>query len=368
MGKPGVYDIDTLIAAGINPKNGLPNKLGNAPTKTDIKKLLRIKDEQTAVNRYVWYNLPCDLSSQELERLLYYKGQLCFFYMSETDNFYFMPYALEGTIDFYGRYNSVHPVPMSDGTTDDDKKRYQRQLNILSQKHLTVVKGMTMPDQLNEDMLNNSCVILRDYTNQLSQLNQPRQQLNDSLLDVMADCVPFMRTNLLLSTGVGGIRVNNADEQSNVSDANKSMYDCALNGEPYTPIVGAVDFQALNNGSAIESQQFMMAMQSLDNFRLSLYGLDNNGVFEKQAHVLMAEQTMNSSNNMLVYQDGLSIRQTFCLYANAIWGTSIWCEPSENALLQDLNGDGLAIDENQDGSNAGIDDQQRGDDEVVTDS
>lgn len=355
QGKPGIYDINTLIQAGFDPKTGLPARMvtQNA-SKGDIKRLLRVKDEQTAVNRYQWYNLPCDLTSQELERLLYYKGQLAFFYMKETEEFYFMPYALEGTIDFYGRFNAVHPVPMSEGTTEDDKKRYNKQLDILSKKHLTVVKGLTLPEDIDKDKLENSCVILRDYTNQLGQTITSRQTLNDSLLDIMSDCIPFMHTNLLLSTGVLGMRVNNADEQSNVEDANRSMYNAALKGDAYVPVVGAVEFQALNEGNAIESEQFMMAMQSLDNFRLSTYGLDNNGVFEKQAHTLQSEQSMNSSNNMLVYQDGLSIRQNFCLYANALWGTSIWCEPSENAMLQDMNGDGMVNDENQDGHSSGI--------------
>ena len=78
-------DIQTLITAGINPKTGLPIKAPKeeATTKEDIKKFIRLIDEQDAVNRYTWYNLPCNISSQELERLLYYKGQLAFFYMEE---------------------------------------------------------------------------------------------------------------------------------------------------------------------------------------------------------------------------------------------------------------------------------------------
>ena len=75
-------DLETLWQAGINPKNGLPTKFGSSKCtiKEDIKKYLRLIDEQDAVNRYVWYNLPANLTSQELERMLYYKGQLCFFY------------------------------------------------------------------------------------------------------------------------------------------------------------------------------------------------------------------------------------------------------------------------------------------------
>ena len=99
-------------SAGINPVTGQPTRAtdNRSSLKNDIRKQLRIIDEQDAVNRYVWYNLPCDLTGQELERMLYYKGQLAFFYFKDLDEFYFMPYALDGTIDFYGRFNTIHPV------------------------------------------------------------------------------------------------------------------------------------------------------------------------------------------------------------------------------------------------------------------
>ena len=102
---PYMPNLEALLAAGIDPKTGLPVKVASGTKcalKNDIKKIVRIIDEQDAVNRYKWYNLPCNLSSQEVERLLYYKGQLCFFYFKDLDEFYFMPYALDGTIDFYG--------------------------------------------------------------------------------------------------------------------------------------------------------------------------------------------------------------------------------------------------------------------------
>ena len=65
-------DLETLWKAGINPKTGLPMKLGGhkCTIKEDIKKYLRLIDEQDAVNRYVWYNLPANITSQELERML----------------------------------------------------------------------------------------------------------------------------------------------------------------------------------------------------------------------------------------------------------------------------------------------------------
>lgn len=63
-------DLETIYKMGIDPKTGLPLKMSNPKytVKGDIKKTLRIADEQDAVNRYVWYNLPCNLTSQELEK------------------------------------------------------------------------------------------------------------------------------------------------------------------------------------------------------------------------------------------------------------------------------------------------------------
>lgn len=49
-------EIATLYQAGIDPKTGLPVKFTSgckAALKEDLKKFLRLIDEQDAVNRYV---------------------------------------------------------------------------------------------------------------------------------------------------------------------------------------------------------------------------------------------------------------------------------------------------------------------------
>ena len=58
--------INKILAAGIDPKTGLPLKLGadcKSELKTNIRRQLRIIDEQDAINRIQWYNLPMDISS-----------------------------------------------------------------------------------------------------------------------------------------------------------------------------------------------------------------------------------------------------------------------------------------------------------------
>ncbi|MBP5784742.1 MAG: hypothetical protein J6W16_04065 [Methanobrevibacter sp.] len=322
--------LDVLYQAGIDPKTGLPLKFtsGNKKClKEDIKKALRIKDEQDAVNRYTWKNLPANITSQELERMIYYKGQLCFFYDKNLEEYYFLPYALNGTIDAYGRYNSINPVPWASGTDDKGNKAVAEYFAGLK---LKCVYSKDIKDK--EEDTSIYTVLLHDYTKQLAQTIIPRVAINDPLLDVMSNCIPYMNTALLLATGIEGIRVNDADQADDVRAANRSMENAALTGEPYVPITGNVEFQELNNGQVAKAEEYMLAMQSINNLRLSLYGLKNGGLFEKKAHELQEEADVNNTSVDIVMQDGLLIRQNFCEIANAIFGLNITCEVSESAV------------------------------------
>lgn len=319
MAKPAILDIDTLIQAGINPKTGLPVKFGNkrCTTKEDIKRAIRKNDEQIFVNRYTWYNLPMNLTGAELERMLYYKGQLAFFYLKDLDEFYFMPYALDGTIDFYGRFNTIHPVPMTAGTDD---KASKSQAQYLSNIKLNCVYGIKLPEDLKESDLIDSAVLLHDYSKQLSQTIIPTQQINDPIIDLESECMPYLRTALLMGTGVKGIRVADADQADSVREGSRSMINAAIAAEPYVPVTGSIEFQELTDGNVAKAQEFLMSMQSIDNFRLGLHGVQNGGLFEKSQYVNNSQTDMNYAGGDigLTLQDGLNIRQNFCNIVNSL--------------------------------------------------
>lgn len=343
---PKLYDLEPFYAAGINPYTGLPVKFDEAmgASKECIKRQLRIIDKQDAVNRFTWYNLPEGLHSKLIERILYYKGQGALFTFNGT--FYFLPFALDGTIDVYGRFTSITPLSFNGTSTDGKDKPF------IQGQSYTPVYDVVLPEDFidelgNVDMvkaqrtLENSCVILRDRTEGISQFVEPRVGLQEGLLDVMSDCIPFMRTALLNATGVLGMRVQNENDTAEVFAASSAINKAALEGRKYVPIVGNIDFQELAGGDTAKAEEFLLAMQSLDNYRLSLYGLDNGGLFQKRSHMLEAEQEVNQGNVGLILRDSLECRQDFCDIVNSIWGTSIWCEPSETAIGADLNGDGI---------------------------
>lgn len=325
--QPTIPNLQQIISMGINPATGLPYKIGTmaCQIKDDIRKQMRVLDEQCAVNRYVWKDLPegNGLDGQLLERILYYKGQGAFFYMKELDTYFFLPYALSGTVDVYGRYQGITPVQFAGGSVSSKEGKVKTWINGLVRKPVYAISdNAEYSDEIN-------CVLLTDYSKQLAELVIPRQILQEPLLDVMAESIPLARTCLIANSGVKGVRVSDQDQSASVNEASNSVLRSALNGVPWVPIIGSIEFQELTNGNALKSEEYLSYMQALDNYRLSLYGIKNGGVFQKKAHMLEDEQDMNNSRCEFAYEDGFAIRQRFCEIVNKVFGLNISVEKAE---------------------------------------
>lgn len=340
---PKMYDLEQYFQAGIDPKTGLPIRLSNlieTVDKADIKRQLQFVDKTNALSRFTYYNLPKGITADLIERIIYYRGQAILFHIGEKH--FVLPYALDGTIDMYGRFEEVTPLPFNGSQEDKDKENPW--IKGLTFRPIYEVPDFTeymdkSPEELQE-IIDKSCVIIRDHTIDISQTNISRSVMQDSVLNVMSDCIPFMRTALVNSTGVMGMRVDGADEAANVYAASQAINMAALTGQKYVPIEGPVEFQELTGGQVAKAEEFFLAMQSLDNYRLSLYGLDNGGLFQKKSHMLEAEQEMKAGATSLILEDALRCRQEALTIYNAINGTSMWVEYSENVLGMDMNGDG----------------------------
>lgn len=334
--------------------------------KEQIRRNLRIQDEQEYCNKGVWYNSNLGLSTQEIERLFYYKGSLAFFRLNEK--YYLMPYVLEDELDYYGRYKYVHAVPMyweEGGKNDKATPEQRKQAHFLAQRKMRVIREVVLEEEYLKadgtfdldainDVLENGCVLINDYTPQISQTVIPRQQLQEGIIDVESDCVPFMRTALLNSTGIQGMRVGSEDEQSNVEAASASINEAALNGEKYVPIVGNVDFQDLTGPNVGTADNFLLSMQALDNLRHTFLGIDNAGLFQKNQFVTNDQNQVNAGNVGLIAQDGITNRQHACDIINSIWGIGIWYDVAEPLLGVDKDGDGeISTDTDQSGENKG---------------
>lgn len=360
MSGPIMIDAALYASAGIDPSKVHPNTpYQRILEPLDVEGIVdqqKFLDQQTAINRYVWYNLPPELDGEMIERILYYRGQGMFYYDRRFDKFFFLPYTLDGedALDIYGRYSSVRPMPFMSGASKENKKKTRQEvlLQDISRKVLYEVLTDEEIFDLGEDWAEVYCVTLSDYSKQISQTTLPRSILNEPLLRLKANCIPYMNTALLNSTGIQGMLVEADDQARTVRDASQEMKLAALTGDKWIPLTRKLGIEQLTNPASGTSEDFMRAMQSLENYRLSLYGLDNNGVYQKNAHMLEAEQRANTSFNELLLMDGLKQRQKALTRLNAYFGWDASVELSEVITGNDINMDAQIQDEPYDSNNA----------------
>lgn len=295
MAQPKLPDYETAQA--------MRNVLA-APYKEYWKRLLRINDEQLAIRRFKYFgNLP-GLDYDLLERILYYRGECAIFYSPELDKMMTLPFCLEGEIDIYGRYKLVRMLSFT-GTAEGDKKKDM--LNIVREPVYDLLDDIDV-----EDFLQHKCIIVRDYVQQISQKVQPRQKLNDGLIDMESNIPCYANTLLSNSVGITGVRVMGDDEAMSVKRASQTAQDAALNGEKFLAMNGTMDWQDLTTKSAGTAEEFLMVLQSFDNMRLASMGLRTGGIFEKNAQRLNNELAFNDGHANLVMEDCLKQREDMC--------------------------------------------------------
>ena len=353
-----MYDKGLKLQAGF-PANGKYDTYDSGDrAKFTYLQGLRVLDEQDAINRYKWFNLPNDIE-QQLERILYYRGSACIFKLGSK--FYCLPYTLagDGTVDIYGRYTRITPVPFNgQSQTDGKEKAFIEGLSFAVRYDVALESDFVNEEgqfdvEAAQEWVDDSAVIIYDYSRQFSQTIIPRVQLQEPILQDMRKIYPYAMTALANSTGITGMRVNSDDESASVEEANDAVEDAALTNRKFIAIKGGLDFQVLTGQNVANAQEFLLSLQSLDNYRLSLLGCDSGGLFQKKQHMLGAENEMNEQKSHRVLQDGLNNRQNACNIMNSIWFDTdselggVWCMVNESESGMDIDGDGTMYSNQQ---------------------
>lgn len=335
---PFVPDVQALQAIY---GNRLPPKYGNkGPMLNEsILASIRIMDEQDALRSIAWYGLPLETPQSLVERILYYRGNLMFFWMKETNRFYALPFVGK-EIDVYGRYQYATALPFTGSTESKDGKKNKKEIPWIDGKYWKIVYEPVLVDEWTEDMMDGCCVILSDYSRQLSQRVIPRSTLQEPLLQVESEIIPFMRTSMLNGTGIEGMRIDTPDGAAEVRVASEMLTRAAINGDRWIPVMSGINSEVLSHSQGAKMEEFLLTLQSLDNYRLSFHGLENGGLFQKKAHMLESEQQGNVGNAGLVMADKVQNRQEFCNIVNSIWGLGIWADSSEIVSEADKDMDG----------------------------
>lgn len=360
-----MYDTKTFIEAGI-PQTSKMLKYGNAIDQNgnvvtpnlqkcslDYDSLFSIMRQQNMIEtfeRYMWINLPFGLTADLIERLLYFRGKGILYFNDKIEKFQFLPFALNGVIDEYGRFTKCNTLPFTGVDTDEKKKKNKKPLDFVYED-LDIVYDLPY----NEEMIKNAKsrktvgIILNDSSLGISQQPVIRSNYVKPVLHMMATLMQIINTAMYGSADHNLLQVETEEELYSIKNQIDGINADILRGKRFTPIVGTMPITPLKTTNTADLEGLFNTFNSLTNFLKSITGIANAGVFDKKAHLLQEEQKLNGSNSDDIYYNGLRQRQEFCLLVQAYYNYPIWCVSKRS--MSEVEEENYAMGETNDPDN-----------------
>lgn len=371
-----MYDTISLTGAGI-PLSKKMLKYGNAvdqdgkiitPNPKDFNlqydSLYNIMREQNMIEtfeRYMWTDIPFGLTQDIIERILFFRGKGIFYFNDKIEKFQFLPFALNGVIDEYGRYTRCNTLPFI-GTDEEPKDKKIKKPRILVYEDLEIVYDLPYNSEMFEKArkMKTVGIILNDNSLAVSQQPIIRSNYVKPVLHMMATLMQIINTAMYGSADHNLLQIENESELASIQNQINAINADILRGNRFTPIVGNLPITPLKTSNTANLEGLFGTFNSLTNFLKSITGIANAGVFDKKAHLLQEEQKLNGSNSDDIYYNGLRLRQEFCLMVQAYYNYPIWCESKR--AMSEVQSENMMTGETTDPDNTQYNDIKGGDD------
>lgn len=363
-----MYDTNSLLEAGI-PQSGKMLKYGNAidqngnaitpnPTRYNLNydSLFAIMREQNMVEtleRYMWTNIPFGLTQDLIERLLFFRGKGVLYFNDKVEKFQFLPFALNGVIDEYGRFTKCNTLPFT-GVDEEDiskKRSSKKKMQTLVYEDLEIVYDLPYNEETFKLAKERKTVgiILNDNSLAVSQQPIIRSNYVKPVLHMMATLMQIINTAMYGNADHNVLQVENESELESINQQINAINFDILRGRRFTAVVGKLPITPLKTSNTANLEGLFGTFNSLTNFLKSITGVANAGVFDKKAHLLQEEQKLNGSNSDDIYYNGLRLRQEFCLMVQAYYNYPIWCESKRG--MTEAQSENMATGETSDPDN-----------------
>lgn len=358
-----MYDTNALLEAGL-PQNKRMLKYGNAIDQNgnavtpnllnknlsydSLFTIMREQNKIETIERYMWVNVPFGLTADIIERLLFYRGKGVFYFNDKVGKFQFLPFALNGVIDEYGRYTKCNTLPFTGVDTEEKKKKKAQSLVY---EDLEIVYDLPYDEETFQKINEKKTfgIILNDSSLSISQQPVIRFNYVKPVLHMMATLMQIINTAMFGNADHNLLQIENEGELESVQTQISAINQDILNGNRFTPIVGKLPITPLKTTNSADLEGLFNTFNSLNNFLKSITGVANAGVFDKKAHLLQDEQRLNGSNADDVYYNGLRLRQEFCLMVQAYYQYPIWCESKRG--MSEAQEESFAMGETSDATN-----------------
>lgn len=258
----------------------------------DYRRAFSDVDLQQMCSRYVWENLPPELTSWQIEQMLYFRGALAGYIRGGT--LYLLPFTMTDGVNIYGFPNAVKPI-----TYNGAEAGTETNLKLIVNN-----KG--------EPTNTGGAIILYDRIPLYSSGNPPiaRAVLNRQMVDLEADIMGRIENNLATAS------LKLIFECENEKQANQVEKDVRANlqsGKPYLIIrkdsLSERDGTPYQEGVKLETQTLIELLQSVISLRCGMGGIRNGGAFEKKERAITSEMESDSIQSDLIADSGLEMRK-----------------------------------------------------------
>ena len=367
-----MFDLNALAQSGI-PVSSEMLKYGNAVDQNGVvvsanpldyglhyDELFAIMREQNyveTIERYMWTNVPFGLTPDLIERVLFFRGKGVLYFNDAVGKFQFLPFALNDTIDEYGRYTRCNTLPFIG--VDEVKKDPNSKKRMVSAVMEVLELVYDLP--YNEEMLRMIRekkpvgIILNDNTLAISQQPIIRANYVKPVLHMMATLMNIINCAMFGAADHNVLAVENESELKSINQGIDAINKNILNGKRFTAITSPLKIEPLKTSNTADLEGLFNTFNSLSNFLKSITGVANPGVFDKKAHLLQEEQQLNGSNADDIYYNGLRQRQEFCMLVQAYYGYPIWCESKR--AMSEVQAENMATGETSDPDNTQYNDE-----------
>lgn len=364
-----MYDTTSLIQAGIpqskkmlkygnaidqNGKTITPNLLKYNLSYGDLFDIMRHQNFTETIERYMWTNLPFGLTQDIIERVLFFRGKGVMYFNDKVGKFQFLPFALNGKIDEYGRYSRVNTLPFTGVDSDVKNKKAQP----LVYENLEIVYDLPYSEDTIKKINDGRVVgiILNDNSLEISQQPVIRYNFVKPVLHMLATLMQIINTAMFGNADHSLLQVTNESELESINLQINAINQDILHGLRFTPIIGTLPITPIKTSNTANLEGLFGTFNSLTNFLKSITGVANAGVFDKKAHLLQEEQRLNGSNSDDIYYNGLRLRQEFCLLCQAYYKYPTWCESKRG--MSEAQSENMLTGETSDPDNTQYNDLQ----------
>lgn len=262
--------------------------LGKAPsTVGDFSSFVSDLDLQQFCARYKWEGLPKYMPDNIIERLLYFKGNICLFFNGGT--LYALPYSFNGKLDPYTYPTKIRPIALN-GNDFGTKELVTYPNGTINKKAECVILSDRIPTGFNDSVT-------------------PRASIQQDIINLMNDALVSGNINLKNSLKKGLVGVDSEDQ---VAVMEKDIEEATKSNSPYIVTAkGGMSTKAMevwNNNIPVDMESYIQYLSALNNLRCYSLGIKNQGIYEKTERMLVGQLSGVAYQTNLILETGLQCR------------------------------------------------------------